>query len=361
MPLNVNNVVTVDFFVNSTPVERGYLNGYLFWERKLDLWLSSFLPPGQSTWYGYFDIDAQVQARAPGFKGDLIFHVDCPVVSTNVEYPIDAGPSAPYRGYRSFTIRVEPNGRIYGYGGYGGAGAVGTHNGGGNYPGYNWGPSDGWVHWEQVGRGGLGGGKGGDGGGCINGRGVAVIVIPNAWRNYLMAGGGGGGGGARLSSGHRAAGGGGGIGFNNAPGGTGNAVFPGEAANSGTFGKGGRGDEGPWNYGGPDPQPQIAGYGGLSVWWGENGWAPGNGGNGGTWNQSGGGGAMSLQLWTNWSHAHHFKGRDGNVAPDPQTRGYSAAPGSRGSSHDYRRPWVDGGWGGHSGQPVISPRALYYY
>lgn len=357
MSLKVNNINAVDFIVNSAPVERGYLNGALFWERKLDVWLSSFLQGGQTIWYGYFDIDAQVQSRYPGFKGDLIFHVDCPVVSTNVEYPLDAGVNAG-RGYRTFTIRIEPNGRVYGYGGYGGAGGQSAIDGGDSYPSYPV-PGDGKVLGGQLRAGGRGGIKGGDGGGCVNCRGIAILYVPNAWRSYLLAGGGGGGGGAMLTPNHEPAGGGGGMGFNNAPGGGGKK--PGEAGSSSSFGKGGTGTEGPNNYGGPDPQPQIPGRGGRSVWWGENGWAPGNGGNGGSWGQSGGGGAMSLQLWTNWSNEDHFAGRPGVVAPDPFSRATGGAPGSRGSSHDYRRPWCDGGWGGYSGIAVVNARALYYY
>lgn len=358
MSLKINNVNAVDFLINSTPVERGYLNGALFWERKLDIWLSSFLQGSQSTWYGYFDIDAQVQSRYPGFKGDLIFHVDCPVVSTNVEYPLDAGVNAAARGYRTFTIRVETNSRIYGFGGFGGAGGTSTINGGKDKPSYPT-PGDGKCHDDQLNRGGGGGKMGGAGGGCINGRGVAVLYLPNAWRNYLLAGGGGGGGSGRLNSNHVAGGGGGGMGFNNPVGGGGGNA--GEAGSSSSFGKGGRGNEGPNNYGAPDPQPQIGGWGGNSVNWGENGWAPSNGGNGGTWNQSGGGGGMSIQLWTNWGNADHYCGRNGFTVSSPIERAQSPGPGSSGSAHDYRRPWADGGWGGRSGQPVHLARAIYYY
>lgn len=361
MSLYINGGNTVDFFINGTPVERGYLNGYLFWERKLDLWLSSFLPPGQGVWYGYFDIDAQIQARAPGFKGDVTFHVDCPVVATNVDYPIDAGPNAPYRGYRSFVIRVEPNGAIYGFGGYGGAGGSvpnrwnSTYHG--NNPIYNY-PQDGYAQWGVVDRGGAAGAKGGDGGGCINGRGYAVLSIPNAWRNHLLAGGGGGGGSGKMPN-HTPGGGGGGIGHNNAPGGP--AGSPGGGGNAGSMGLGGRGNEGPNNWGGPNYQPAIGGYGGLSAGWGENAWAPSNGGNGGSWNQGGGGGGMSLVLWTNWDWEGHFKGRDGSVAPDPTNPGWGGGPGSWGSGHDYRHGWADGGFGGRSGVPITGPRAIYYY
>lgn len=358
MTLIVNRVNAGDFFFNGNAVEKGYLNGQLFWERRLEIWTSNYLTGGQTIYWGYFNIDSVIQSIAPGFQGDVICHVDCPIVSTNVEFPLDAGPSAPYRGYRSLTIRIEPNGRVFGYGGYGGAGGVSRINNGRSYPSYPV-PGDGKVHGDQYNRGGAGGAKGGDGGSCIHCRGVAALVVPGAWNQYILAGGGGGGGGAKLSSNHRAGGGGGGQGHNNAPGGP--AVFPGGGGGGGAWGLGGRGDEGPNNYGGARQQPNTPGYGGLSVNWGENGWAPGNGGNGGTWNQSGGGGAMSLQLWTNWSNEGHFKGRDGNYAPSPTERGYSAAPGSRGSGHDYRRPWVDGGWSGHSGLPIYQASAIYYY
>lgn len=360
MTLRINNVNAVDFFVKGTPVERGYLNGQLFWERKLDIWVSQFLTGGQTQWFGYFDIHAHVQQVSPGFKGDVTCHVDCPVISTSVEYPLDVGAGAKAWGYKSFVIRIEPSGRVYGYGGVGGKGGIGTYvqNGGRDKPSYMF-PDNGYCHNDQFNRGGRGGGLGSMGGGCINCRTIAQIQVPNGWRSYIMAGGGGGGGGAKLNSSHVPAGGGGGIGYNNAPGG--DAAVPGGAGSGSACGLGGRGTEGPNNYGGPGPQPPIGGYGGLGVNWGENGWAPGNGGNGGSWNQGGGGGAMSLQLWSNWSWEGHYKGRDAALVPDPTSRAAGAAPGSYGSGHDYRRPWVDGGWGGQSGQPVLDPKSISYY
>ena len=368
MSLIVNRTQAGDFLLNNAPVEKGYLNGALFWERRAEIWVSQFLPPGQSIWWGYFNVDDHVQAVAPGFQGDVICHVDCQVISTNVEYPVDAGPNAPYRGYRSLTIRVEPNGRIYGYGGAGGAGGMSNINGGapgGHQQPYYPEPMGGKVHDGALKLGSLGGGRGGDGGGCINGRGIAIVQMPGDWRNYVLAGGGGGGGSAKYVQtggyGYKMVctdgGGGGGQGFNNPPGGPGNAW--GTAGNSGAVGIGGRGSGGSGTP--PPPQPPNAGFGGYGARMGENSAASANGGNGGRWNQSGGGGGMALMLWTNWNWEGHFKGRDGNVAPSPTERGYAGAPGSRGSSHDYRRPWADGGWGGHSGIPVVSPRAIQYY
>lgn len=362
MTLIVNRVNAGDFLLNGVPVERGFINGALFWERKLEIWVSRFLPPGQTVWWGYFNVDDHVQAVAPGFQGDVICHVDCQVISTNVEYPVDAGPNAPYRGYRSFTIRVEPNGRVYGYGGAGGAGGVSGWDGGDGYPWYS-GKSNGKVHYWSLKYGSLGGGMGSDGGGCINGRGIAIIQMPADWRSYVMAGGGGGGGGAKFVRqfwGQKVtcqpAGGGGGCGFNNAPGGGGHA--PGAPGSSAGPGKGGTGT----TFNGWQPaQPPNHGFGGYGTRVGENQTAGGNGGNGGSWNQSGGGGAMSNYTWSGWDSEWNYKGRDGNVVVNPTVRAEGAAPGSRGRGHDYRKEWADGGWGGHSGTPVAAPRAIQYY
>ena len=409
MSLQVNSVPAVDFIFNNTPVQTGYLNGQLFWDRKFEIWVSSYTG-GTGHYYGYFNIHDKVQAARPGFNGDVICHVDAWIHADNIDYPLDVGGAAPGWGYKSFTVRVEPNGAVLGYGGAGGKGAyrgdTTTTTGAPYYPT----PGDGWRWPYDNTRNALdprvghyryySGQMGYNGGGCINMRNFGILQISSSWANHLLAGGGGGGGGAMTGAAEVVGGGGGGQGSYGGAGGTClynlttveiiTKQLTKQHSNSNNGGMmytyvytatvtpytydraGGSGNESTYGIGGRSYIPNTkenadnwpgSGKGGCSSDVGENLWDPSNGGNGGGWNQGGGGGGMASKHWTRWDNAHCYDGITGKYAT-LTTRGEGGGPGSQsvlGGGHDFRQPWCDGGWGGYSGQPVANLAIVQYY